>query len=454
MYAVRLWSVRHARLLAAFTPRSSAAGRGRAAARAARLRAPRAPRRGARARREGPPVRLPDVRPMRAQLDRHGMSDEMPEELRNGPCGGVRPNGHARSSRRCAASGSRPGAAADASRRASHQAVQPPVDRRLWAARPGSACCVKARNSGAARGHEPTRLRSDPRRRTGRSTGAPPSRDHRSRARIPARRSILPGHTSPGRLERVLRAGEFAITAELSPPDSADPDDVYRRAPVFDGWVDAINATDGTGANCHMSSLAVCALLTRVGYAPVMQISCRDKNRIAIQGDILGAAAMGVATCCASPATGCSAATIPRPSPCSTSTPPPCSRPSASCATRAAIIPAAARQPPRAVLGAAENPFVSPLELRALRLAKKIAAGAQFVQTQYCYDLPLLDDSCRGRGAGLHERGFILVGVGPLASARAARWIREHVPGVHIPDTVIVGSTGGPASARRASGLH
>ena len=105
---------------------------------------------------------------------------------------------------------------------------------------------------------------------------------------------ILPGHTSPGRLERVLRSGGFAITAELEPPDSADPSEVYRRAKVFDGYADAINATDGSGANCHMSSLAVCALLTRVGYAPIMQISCRDKNRIAIQGDILGGAAMGV----------------------------------------------------------------------------------------------------------------------------------------------------------------
>ena len=105
---------------------------------------------------------------------------------------------------------------------------------------------------------------------------------------------ILPGHTSPGRFERVLRAGQFAVTSELAPPDSADPEDVYRRARIFDGHVDAINATDGSGANCHMSSLAVCALLTRMGYAPVMQISCRDKNRIAIQGDILGGAAMGV----------------------------------------------------------------------------------------------------------------------------------------------------------------
>ncbi|NQV99654.1 MAG: methylenetetrahydrofolate reductase, partial [Rhodospirillales bacterium] len=104
----------------------------------------------------------------------------------------------------------------------------------------------------------------------------------------------LPGHSSRGRLERVLRRGEFAVTAELNPPDSADPNEVYERGAIFDGWVDAMNATDGSGANCHMSSVSICALLTRFGYAPVLQISCRDRNRIAIQGDVLGAAAMGV----------------------------------------------------------------------------------------------------------------------------------------------------------------
>ena len=74
---------------------------------------------------------------------------------------------------------------------------------------------------------------------------------------------ILPGHTSPGRFERVLRAGQFAVTAEIAPPDSADPADVYERADLFDGYVDAINATDSSGANCHMSSMGICSLLTR-----------------------------------------------------------------------------------------------------------------------------------------------------------------------------------------------
>ncbi|HEY1454288.1 MAG TPA: methylenetetrahydrofolate reductase, partial [Roseiarcus sp.] len=104
----------------------------------------------------------------------------------------------------------------------------------------------------------------------------------------------LPGHSSRGRLERVLRRGEFAVTAELSPPDSANVEEVEKRARNFEGWVDGINATDGSGAHCHMSSVAVCAILTRIGYSPVMQISCRDYNRIAIQGNVLGAAALGV----------------------------------------------------------------------------------------------------------------------------------------------------------------
>src|SRR4029077_13541726 len=105
----------------------------------------------------------------------------------------------------------------------------------------------------------------------------------------------LAGHSSRGRLERVLREGKFAVTSELNPPVSADPQEVYDRALVLSEVCDAINATDASGANVHMSSVGICSLLTRAGYAVVMQISCRDRNRIAIQGDVLGAAAMGVA---------------------------------------------------------------------------------------------------------------------------------------------------------------
>jgi 5,10-methylenetetrahydrofolate reductase len=249
----------------------------------------------------------------------------------------------------------------------------------------------------------------------------------------------LPGHSSRGRLERVLRAGQFAVTAELSPPDSADPTDVYRRASIFDGWVDGINATDGSGANCHMSSIGVCALLTRVGYAPVMQISCRDRNRIAIQGDVLGASAMGVGNVLCLTGDGVQCGDHPQAKPVF-------DLDSIALIETIRIMRDEGRflsgrpltKPPELFIGAAENPFAPPHEFRPLRLAKKVAAGAQFVQMQYCYDLPMLERfMARVRELGVHERCFILIGVGPLASARAGRWIREHVPGVHIPDPVI-----------------
>ena len=250
---------------------------------------------------------------------------------------------------------------------------------------------------------------------------------------------ILPGHTSPGRFERVLRAGGFAVTTELAPPDSADPEEVYKRARVFDGYVDAINATDGSGANCHMSSVAVCALLTRIGYAPIMQISCRDKNRIAIQGDILGGAAMGVCNVLCLTGDGVQAGDHPQAKPVF----------DLDCVTlldtartlrdehrfqSGRKITAA----PRVFLGAAENPSGLPHDWRAQRLAKKVAAGAQFIQTQYVYDLERLRGFMEQVEAlGLLGKVFILVGVGPLRSAKTAEWMRANVPGLHIPDALI-----------------
>jgi methylenetetrahydrofolate reductase (NADPH) len=240
---------------------------------------------------------------------------------------------------------------------------------------------------------------------------------------------ILPGHTSPGRLERVLRAGQFAITSELAPPDSADPAEVYQRARLFDRYVDAINATDGSGANCHMSSLAVCALLTRVGYAPVMQISCRDRNRIAIQGDILGCAAMGVCNVLCLSGDGVQAGDHPQALPVF-------DLDSISLLATARTLRDEHRflsgrkisYAPRVFLGAAENPFAHPVAWRAQRLAKKVEAGAQFIQTQYCYDIALLKQFLREvQDLGLSGKVFILVGVGPLRSAKAAQYMRTHV---------------------------
>jgi methylenetetrahydrofolate reductase (NADPH) len=266
---------------------------------------------------------------------------------------------------------------------------------------------------------------------------------------------ILPGHVSPGRFERVLRAGGFAVTSELAPPDSADPDDVYRRARVFDGYVDAINATDGSGANCHMSSLGVCALLTRVGYAPIMQISCRDKNRIAIQGDILGGAAMGVCNILCLTGDGVQAGDHPQAKPVF----------DLDCISLLDIARMLRDEhhfqsgrkisfAPRVFLGAAENPSAPPLAWRPQRLFKKIAAGAQFIQTQYCFDMTRLR-AFMGivNDLGLDRKIFILAGVGPLRTAKAAEWMRTHVPGIYIPDALIKRMQGAQDQAREGRNI-
>ncbi len=255
----------------------------------------------------------------------------------------------------------------------------------------------------------------------------------------PLLRDVPPGHSSSGRLERALRSGRFVVTAELNPPDSANPEDVYERAKVLSEVCDSINATDASGAHCHISSMAICALLIRAGYNPVLQISCRDRNRIAIQGDVLGAAAMGVSNILCLTGDGVQTGDHPEAKPVfdldSTSL---------LQAIRTMrddgkfLSGRKITSPPPVFLGAAANPFAPPLDWRPLRLAKKIEAGAQFVQTQYCFDVPLLRSYMeKVRDMGLDEKCFILVGIGPLASARTGRWIRSNVPGVHIPDSIL-----------------
>ena len=263
-----------------------------------------------------------------------------------------------------------------------------------------------------------------------------------------------PPFKSDGRLERVLRSGRFAVTAELNPPDSADPQEVYDAALVLSSVCDAINATDASGANCHMSSVAICALLTRAGYAPILQVSCRDRNRIAIQGDVLGAAAMGVCNVLCLTGDDVTAGDQPQ-------------------AKRVFDFDSiqllrtikimrdegmflSGRKlttPPRLFLGAAENPFVPPYDWRPLRLAKKVEAGADFIQTQYCFDVPRLHQFMQQvRDLGLPEKVFILVGVGPLRSEKSAEFMRTKVPGVVIPDVIVERLRQTPAKRKREEG--
>jgi len=259
---------------------------------------------------------------------------------------------------------------------------------------------------------------------------------------------------SGSRLERVLQSGRFAVTAELNPPDSADPQAVYDRALVLASVCDAINATDASGANVHMSSVGVCALLTRAGYEPILQVSCRDRNRIAIQGDLLGAAAMGVRNVLCLTGDGVQAGDQPEATPVFDLDSTTLLRTVHSLCDRGRFLSGRPLDvAPRFFVGAAANPFAPPFEFRARQLAKKVDAGAEFVQTQFCFDVPRLrtfmdevDD------LGLRTRVCILVGVGPLRSAKAAEWIRSHVPGVVIPDEVIRRLSGVPADRQRDEG--
>lgn len=261
---------------------------------------------------------------------------------------------------------------------------------------------------------------------------------------------------SGSRLERVLRSGRFAVTAELNPPDSADPQSVYDRALVLAEVCDAINATDASGANVHMSSVGVCALLTRAGYEPVMQVSCRDRNRIAIQGDLLGAAAMGVKNVLCLTGDGVQSGDQPEAKPVfdleSTTL---LRTAQIMCEKGQFLSGRKLENPPRFFLGAASNPFVPPYDFRPQRLAKKVQAGANFIQTQYCFDVIRFKQFMEAvRELGLHEQVYILVGVGPLRSAKAALWMRQHVPGVVIPDEIISRLDGVPASRQQEEGKH
>jgi methylenetetrahydrofolate reductase (NADH) len=258
------------------------------------------------------------------------------------------------------------------------------------------------------------------------------------------------------RLEQVLRCGSFAVTAEINTPDTVDPARIIEHAAALAAACDAVNIPDASGANVHISGLSVCALLVRQGIEPVLQLACRDRNRIALQGDLLGAAALGLRNVLCLTGDGVQSGDQPEAKAVFDFD-------SIALLQTARILRdeghflngRAVEAPPRLFLGAAENPFAPPLDFRPLRLQKKIEAGADFIQTQFCFDVLQLQRFMKAaRDLGLHERVFILVGVGPLRSARSAEWMQTHVPGVVIPEPIIRRLAGLPKARQMEEGKN
>ena len=241
------------------------------------------------------------------------------------------------------------------------------------------------------------------------------------------------------RFERACNSGRMVVTVEVAPPDSADPAALLARARRFEGLVDAINVTDGAGGNCHMSSVAASAILAGQGLVPVYQIACRDRNRIAIQGDLLGAAALGVHNILCLTGDDVSQGDHPQAKPVFDLDAVSLLHIARGMRDRGEY--ASGRKLDRApglFIGATANPFVPPHRDRIVNLEKKVDAGAQFIQTQFCFDPALLEDFMREvRARELHRRCKIIVGVGTLGSARALRWMAAHVPGVHVPEALL-----------------
>lgn len=240
-------------------------------------------------------------------------------------------------------------------------------------------------------------------------------------------------------LHRLLLAGEFVVTAELAAIDSADPASVRELAEVLRGKVDAVNCTDNSAAHTHLAPMAAAHLLADVGVEPIMQLACRDRNRLGLQADLLGAAALGVRNILCMTGDDVSAGDHPEAKPIYDI--------DAIHLLRIARImrdegtylsgrPLA--DPPSFLVGAVENPFAPPLEFRPMRLGKKIEAGAEFVQTQICFNLEKMRlFMARAGDLGLLEHVWVLVGVFVPRSARAVRYLRDQVPGIDVPDEVV-----------------
>ena len=242
-----------------------------------------------------------------------------------------------------------------------------------------------------------------------------------------------------GALQSLLEAGEFVVTAEITPKLTANPEDILAQALPLKGLADAVNVTDGAGARVTMSSLAASALLVQAGIEPVLQMTCRDRNRIAIAADLIGASALGIRNMLAlsgdDPKTGDEPEAKPVFDLGSKDIMSLCRSLSAEGKTTSGR---ALATPASLFVGAADAPFDPPADWQPTGLLEKIAAGTQFVQTQFCFQPEVLQRYlARLEDFGVLEKTALIIGVGPIASAKSARWMDANLYGVSIPDETI-----------------
>jgi methylenetetrahydrofolate reductase (NADPH) len=256
-------------------------------------------------------------------------------------------------------------------------------------------------------------------------------------------------------LEKILASGDLAVTSECGPPRGALPQKVREKAEMLRGYVDAVNVTDNQTAMVRMSSLAACIILKQMGLNPILQMVTRDRNRLAMQSDIIGAYAHEIDTML------CLSGDHPH---------------FGDHAMAAAVHDIDSIQmiqmvkdmrdeglfqggekidgPPKMFIGAAANPFADPFELRVARLAKKVKAGVDFIQTQCIYNVDKFETWMAGvRDRGLHEHVYILAGITPMKSVGMARYMKKRVPGMDVPDEVVKRMGGVPKDKQAEEGI-
>src|SRR5881394_1607128 len=249
----------------------------------------------------------------------------------------------------------------------------------------------------------------------------------------------MPAKRNSGELEKAIASGRFVITAEVTPPVSCNPDDLLARALPLKGLADAVNVTDGAGARAHLGAQAAATILLANDIEPVLQLTCRDRNRLALQSDLMGAAALGIRNLLVLRGDDPTAGDQPDAKPVFDLDSGGLIQTAVGIRDRGEL-PSGRKVTGRAefFIGAADMPIDPPKDWQPKSLRGKITAGAQFAQTQFCMDIGVVRRYvARLAEYGLTDRIALLIGVVPLKSGRSARWIKEHLYGAIIPDDIV-----------------